>query len=97
MTTVSRKECHELAALARLSLREDEAERFAAQLGPILGYLGELSAVNTEGVTEYLPTAREGSGLRDDVAAATLPRDAALEGAPAVRDDQIVVPKFKED
>lgn len=97
MTGVSRQQCQQLAALARLSLPDDEAERFAAQLGPIVGYLAQLSQVDTTGVPEYLPTAREGSGLRPDEAAAPLDREAALRGAPEVRDDQIVVPKFKED
>lgn len=95
MTAVSRQECHELAALARLSLDDDEAERFAAQLGPILDYLEQLQAVPTEGVPEHLPPSRPGSGLRDDVAGPTLAEP--LAGAPRVRDDQVVVPKFKED
>ncbi len=97
MTTISRQECHELATLARLSLDDAEAEQFAAQLGPILGYLDQLQGVDTEGVLEALPPSRRGSALRDDVAGPTLPHEAALAGAPAVAQGQIVVPKFKED
>jgi aspartyl-tRNA(Asn)/glutamyl-tRNA(Gln) amidotransferase subunit C len=97
MTTLSRKECHELAALARLSLDDDEADRFAAQLGTILGYLEQLRAVDTTGVPEHLPPSRLGSALRDDVAGAVLDRERALASAPAVRDHQVAVPKFKED
>jgi aspartyl-tRNA(Asn)/glutamyl-tRNA(Gln) amidotransferase subunit C len=97
MTTFSRKECQELAALARLSLDDDEAGRFAAQLGTILEYLEQLRAVDTTGVPEHLPPSRLGSALRDDVAGAVLDRERALAGAPVVRDHQVVVPKFKED
>lgn len=97
MTTISRQECHELAALARLSLTDAEADRFAAQLSPILDYLEQLRAVETTGVPEYLPPSRPGSGLREDEAAPPLARERALASAPAVRDDHVMVPKFKED
>ena len=95
MTAVSLAECHELATLARLSLDDAEAERFAAQLGPILDYLEQLRAVDTEGVPEHLPPSRPGSAVRDDQPGPTLAEP--LRGVPAVRDDQVVVPKFKED
>ncbi len=97
MTAVSRQECHELAMLARLSLNDEEAEQFAAQLGPILAYLEQLQAVDTAGVPEHLPPARPGSALRRDEPGTPLATARALAGAPAVRDAQIVVPKFKED
>lgn len=97
MTTISRKECQELAGLARLSLDDDEAERFATQLGTILGYIEQLRAVDTTEVPEHLPPSRLGSALRDDVAGPVLERERALAGAPAVRDHQVLVPKFKED
>ena len=97
MTTISRKECQELAGLARLSLDDDETERFAAQLGTILGYIEQLRAVDTTGVPEHLPPSRLGSALRDDAAGPVLERERALAGVPAVRDHQVEVPKFKED
>lgn len=94
---VSRQECHQLATLARLSLDDDEEERFADQLGTILGYIEQLRGVDTHGVTEYLPPSRPGSALRDDVAEPTIPRDRALAAAPAVVDYLVAVPKFKDD
>ncbi len=94
---VSRQECHQLAALARLSLDDAEAEGFAAQLRPVLEYIEQLRAVDTDGVPEHLPPSRPGSALRDDVAQPGLPRERALHNAPAVRNDQVAVPKFKED
>ncbi|MCH9684108.1 MAG: Asp-tRNA(Asn)/Glu-tRNA(Gln) amidotransferase subunit GatC [Deltaproteobacteria bacterium] len=97
MPVVSRLECQQLATLARLSLDNDEAERLASQLGPILAYLEQLQAVDTTGVPEHLPPARPGSALRPDVAVPPLATAQVLANAPAVRNDQIVVPKFKED
>jgi aspartyl-tRNA(Asn)/glutamyl-tRNA(Gln) amidotransferase subunit C len=97
MSSISRPQCHELAALARLSLDDPEAERFAAQLGTILDYLEQLQAVDTTGVPEHLPPARLGSALRDDVAGPVLDRERALASVPAVRDGYVLVPKFKED
>lgn len=94
---VSRQECHQLATLARLSLDDTEAERFADQLGTILEYIEQLRAVETQGVSEYLPPSQPGSALRDDVATPGLERDQALAGAPDVRDHQVAVPKFKDD
>lgn len=94
---VSRQECHQLAALARLSLDDDEAEQFAAQLGTILEYIEQLRAVNTDGVSEHLPPSQPGSALRHDMTQPSLPRDRVLTAAPAVREHQIAVPKFKED
>lgn len=97
MTALSRQECHELAALARLSLDDGEADRFAAQLGTILGYIEQLQAVDTTGVAEHLPPSRPGSALRDDVPGPVLDRERALACVPAVRDHQVLVPKFKDD
>jgi aspartyl-tRNA(Asn)/glutamyl-tRNA(Gln) amidotransferase subunit C len=97
MTTITRKECHELAALARLSLDDAKADRFAAQLATILGYIEQLQAVDTTGVPEHLPPSRPGSALRDDVAGPVLDRERVLAGVPAVRDHQVLVPKFKDD
>lgn len=94
---VSEQECHQLATLARLSLNDDQAERFSTQLGTILGYIEQLRAVNTEGTPEYLPPSRPGSALRDDTAQPGLSHDSALAGAPEVRDHHVAVPKFKED
>ena len=94
--SVSTGLCHELAALARLSLTEEEAELFAPQFERILQYLQQLQAVDVEGAPEYVPPA-SGRPLRSDEPGATLERDALLAGAPASRDGQICVPKFKED
>lgn len=79
--SLSQQEVLRIAELARLALTPDEVELFAHQLGDILGYVEQIRAVDTSGVT---PTAH---GLtrpleRPDTPRPTLPRAEALAGAP---------------
>lgn len=46
----SNEEIQHIAQLARLGLREGEAERFARQLSDILGYVKQLEEVDTDNV-----------------------------------------------
>jgi aspartyl-tRNA(Asn)/glutamyl-tRNA(Gln) amidotransferase subunit C len=86
----------ELAGLARLELDDDEAEALGAQLETILGYIRRLQEVDVEGVPEYLSARQVRSGLRDDAEGPAFDAERALAGAPALRDRQIAVPKFKD-
>jgi aspartyl-tRNA(Asn)/glutamyl-tRNA(Gln) amidotransferase subunit C len=55
---ISKQDVEHVARLARLSLTEDEKERFTAQLGSILGYIEKLQQLNTDNVsltTHVLP------------------------------------------
>ena len=85
--------CHELAALARLSLTEAEAQLFARQLEPILTHLQQLQSVDVDGIAD---AGADGGGvrLRDDEARLPLPQSRALAGAPTEH-GHVVVPKFK--
>ena len=93
--TVSTGLCHELAALARLSLTGAEAELYAGQLGGILQYLQQLQEVDIEGVDAM--TLHDAAVLRADLPGPVVDRDLALSSAPAARAGHVVVPKFKED
>lgn len=95
MTGVSTGLCHELAALARLSLTEAEAQLFARQLEPILAHLQQLQAVDVDGLGA-VDTDAPGVPLRADEAHPPLPPARALAGAPT-EDGHVVVPKFKDD
>ena len=50
MSTISRDEVARLAKLARLALTDDDIDSFAGQLDAILGYVGQIQAVDTSGV-----------------------------------------------
>jgi len=47
---ISKEEVKRIAALARLSLSEEEVIRYARELSAILGYVSELQKVDTENI-----------------------------------------------
>jgi aspartyl-tRNA(Asn)/glutamyl-tRNA(Gln) amidotransferase subunit C len=48
--SITQKDVEHVARLARLSLSEEEKNRFTSQLDSILGYVEKLKAYKTEGV-----------------------------------------------
>jgi aspartyl-tRNA(Asn)/glutamyl-tRNA(Gln) amidotransferase subunit C len=47
---ITKKDVEHVARLARLSLTEEEKERYTTQLGQILGYVEKLGTLNTDNV-----------------------------------------------
>ncbi len=85
-----------VAHLARLSLSEDEAARFGAQLGQILGYIEKLQELD---VTQVEPTAHAiplANITRPDEVRPSLTCDEALRNAPAHASGLFIVPKIVE-
>ena len=81
-TPLDAAEIHRIAALAHLALTDDEVQLFGRQLGDMLGYVRQIQAVPTDGVT---PMSHVGAGdvhERADTPQATLDRRAALGNAP---------------
>ena len=97
MSVVTPEETEALARLAKLSLGEDERETFAGQLGRILAYIDTLQRVDVADVPEYVGEPQRAVGLREDLLGSMLGVDEALAGVPLTREDQVAVPKFKED
>jgi aspartyl-tRNA(Asn)/glutamyl-tRNA(Gln) amidotransferase subunit C len=96
--SIDRAQGRHVARLARLALSPEEEERFAAQLGAVLGYIERLSAVDVSGV-EPLSFAGEAEGglpLRDDVPQPCLPREKVLSQAPQHDGQAFVVPRIIE-
>lgn len=67
---LTKEDIENLATLARLEVADDEKVAFAATLGPILAYVGEVSAVTTSGeevprVGELRNVMREDGPARD--------------------------------
>jgi len=79
---ISREEVEKVASLARLSLSEEELGRMTAEMGDILGYIGLLSELDTEGVEPMAHALEVADVFRDDVVQASLSREAALANAP---------------
>lgn len=81
-----------VAHLARLKLSDDEVARFTSQLSAIVGYIEQISKLDTSNVEPLihaLPTARR---LRADECVAGLSAEQALANAPQRVDDLFKVP-----
>ena len=91
------EQVRKIALLARLSLGEWEAERYAGQLGVILGHMEALRRVPTEGVTETFHAPAGGNAWRADEVRPSLPVEEVLRNAPAREQDFIRVPAVMGD
>jgi len=87
-----------VAALAKLRISEDEAERFARELGSIVEYVDMLARVSADdvvaGAGDAPPDARPGSAVREGTLHAMLTPDEALANAPDREGDEFRVPGF---
>jgi aspartyl-tRNA(Asn)/glutamyl-tRNA(Gln) amidotransferase subunit C len=84
----------DVATLARLALTKEEAEKFTAQLGQVLGHMEALAKIPTDNVPEVHPP--DHPVLRQDIPSPSLSLESALSNAPAQANDLIVVPKIVE-
>ena len=91
MSTISRDEVARLAKLARLALTDEEISGFAGQLDAILGYVGQIQAVDVTGVVATDNPLKNVNVTRPDVVAASLTQTEALAEAPAVVDERFAV------
>lgn len=80
---ITAKEVLHVAGLARLTFSEEEAETFSAQLGAILGYVGQLDELNLEGVEPMAHVHGTVNAFRADEVSPSIDREEALAGAPA--------------
>lgn len=97
MSSVGPEETRVLAHLSRLSLTDEEIERFSPQLAEILTYIEQLQEVNVDGVPEFVSAAMPDSSLREDAVGEMFAVEDALAGVPVKDGRLVVVPKFKED
>jgi aspartyl-tRNA(Asn)/glutamyl-tRNA(Gln) amidotransferase subunit C len=85
-----------VAHLARLSLTEEEEQKFGAQLGQVLGYIEKLKEVD---VSQVEPTAHAVplvNVTRPDEVRPSISNEDALRNAPAKANGLFVVPKIVE-
>jgi aspartyl-tRNA(Asn)/glutamyl-tRNA(Gln) amidotransferase subunit C len=87
---------HHVAKLARLSLTEEEASRYASQLDDILSYIDTLTRYNLDGVEPTAHAMPVYDVLRADVSRPGFTQDQALSNAPKRLADQIQIPKVIE-
>ncbi|MEK7590964.1 MAG: Asp-tRNA(Asn)/Glu-tRNA(Gln) amidotransferase subunit GatC [Patescibacteria group bacterium] len=94
MTKLTQDQVRHIARLARLRLREDEVEKYANELTKILGFIEQLSEVDTKNVEPTAQVTGMQNRFRDDEMGGigTSP-DALLHVSPLpIVDHQIVTP-----
>ncbi|HEU0133148.1 MAG TPA: Asp-tRNA(Asn)/Glu-tRNA(Gln) amidotransferase subunit GatC [Mycobacteriales bacterium] len=94
---ITRAEVAHLARLSRLALSDDELDRLASQLDVILGAVARVGEV---AAGDILPTSHSvplTNVFRPDEVRPSLPRDAALAGAPAAEQGRFRVPRILDE
>ncbi|QDT08520.1 Asp-tRNA(Asn)/Glu-tRNA(Gln) amidotransferase subunit GatC [Planctomycetes bacterium K23_9] len=84
---LSELEVRKLALLARLELSDDEVRKLGPQIDSILGFVNQLSELDTEDVQPMTTALDVDNRWRADVVTAGLSNDQALHNAPS-RDDE---------
>jgi len=95
--SISKEQVQHVARLARLSLNQEEVERFTVQLNDILRFVEKLNELDTEDVeptSHVLPMANV---LREDEVRPSWPREKALVNAPEQKDGMFRVPPVFEE
>lgn len=85
-----------IASLARLKVPNAELEALAGELNNIMGWIGELDEVDTEGVEPMPQAADMKLRWRADQVTDGGVRDKVLANAPDARDGFFAVPKVVE-
>jgi aspartyl-tRNA(Asn)/glutamyl-tRNA(Gln) amidotransferase subunit C len=94
--SVSTEQVRHIAKLARIAMSDEEIERLAPELNNILGWVEQLSEVNTDGVEPLTAVINQKLRLRDDVVTDGNIRDEVLANAPEAQHGFFAVPKVIE-
>ncbi|HEX3911851.1 MAG TPA: Asp-tRNA(Asn)/Glu-tRNA(Gln) amidotransferase subunit GatC [Solirubrobacteraceae bacterium] len=89
---IDRDEVLHVARLARLALGEDELEPMARELSAVLDHIAKIGELDLEDVAPTSHVVELTGALRPDRPRPSLPREVALEQAPAVDADSFLVP-----
>jgi len=94
--TISLTDVHRIAQLARIDIDAAEADAVRAKLDAIFGLIGEMRAVDTNGVAPMAHAQDAVLPMRTDRVTESDRRDSYQSGAPAVADGLYLVPKVIE-
>jgi aspartyl-tRNA(Asn)/glutamyl-tRNA(Gln) amidotransferase subunit C len=89
---ISRDDVAHVARLARLTLSDEELDRYTHQLGDILDHAQAMAALDLEGVEPTAHPLPLRAVLRDDVVGELSDRDEVLAAAPAAEAGMFRVP-----
>jgi aspartyl-tRNA(Asn)/glutamyl-tRNA(Gln) amidotransferase subunit C len=94
VTELSREDVAHVARLARLSLSEQELDRYTDQLRAVLDHARDLEAFDLAATPPTAHPFAAAAYLREDVVVQGVDRDEVLAQAPAVEDDRFSVPQI---
>jgi aspartyl-tRNA(Asn)/glutamyl-tRNA(Gln) amidotransferase subunit C len=89
---IDRDEVLHVARLARLALSEEELEPMARELSAVLDHIAKIGELELDEVAPTSHVVELTGALRPDEPRPSLPREVALEQAPAVDGDGFLVP-----
>ncbi len=92
LAVIDREQVLHVARLARLKLREEEIEPLAKELSAVLDHVARIGELDLEGVSPTSHVVEMTGSLRPDEPRECLPREVALEQAPAISGDGFSVP-----
>lgn len=94
MSTITTDDVRHLAQLSNLQISDEETENLRDDLENILGYIEQLSELDTTGVgPTYQVTALENVWRDDEVEDSGVTREKLLNLAPEQTDNSVKVPK----
>lgn len=82
-----------LAGLARLEYDADSGKEIMSDLSKILGFVGKLNELDTEGVEPLVYMMDDSSVLREDIPRQEITHEQAMMNVPLKDSDYIKVPK----
>ncbi len=91
---LTRADVEHVARLARLALTDEEIDGLTSELGAILEYAAQVSALDTEGVPPTAHPLPLANVFRRDDIRPCLFRDEVLAEAPAAEDGRFRVPRI---
>lgn len=94
---VSKEVLENVAVLSRLSIPEEQTDKYLGQLDKFLTYVDNLANVDTADVKPTTYALPMQNVFREDAVKESLDREAALANAPLKEDGYFKVPKVLED
>ena len=94
--SVNPEQVRHIAKLARIAMSDGEIEALVPELNNILGWVDQLSQVNTDGVEPLTAVIANTLRLREDIVTDGNVRDDVLANAPNAEHGFFAVPKVIE-
>lgn len=93
---ITKEEVRNIAKLAKLKLREEEAEKMAREFEAILGYFKSIDQIALDGVEQKTINHRLGTVLRKDESKLFTDKNKLFQNVKGMRDSYIEVPRIIE-